>query len=90
MISAASSAAGPVFSFLASTNTNAVTYKVQSTTDLSTVPWADNSVVTASITDSANQTNPAIPLAPSYVRRQFTVTPAGSKFFYRVKATISQ
>jgi hypothetical protein len=90
MISAASSAAGPVFSFLASTNTNAVSYVVQSTTDLSTVPWADNSGVTASITNSSNQTNPAIPLAPSYVRREFTVTPAGSKFFYRVKATISQ
>jgi hypothetical protein len=42
-----------------------------------------------SIADSANQTNPAIPLAPSYVRREFTVTPAGSKFFYRVKATIA-
>jgi large subunit ribosomal protein L9 len=40
-----------VFSFLASTNTNAVTYVVQSTTDLRTVPWADNSGVTASITN---------------------------------------
>jgi autotransporter-associated beta strand protein len=87
MISAASSAAGPVFSFLASTNTNAVTYVVQSTTDLRTVPWADNSGVTASITNSSNQAN--VPLAPSYVRREFTVTPAGSKFFYRVKATIA-
>jgi autotransporter-associated beta strand protein len=87
MISAASSSAGTVFSFLASTNTSAVTYVVQSTSDLSAVPWADNSGVTASITNSSNQAN--VPLAPSYVRREFTVTPAGSKFFYRVKATIA-
>ena len=62
---------------------------VQSTTNLATGPWADNSVVTDSITNSANQTNPAILLAPSYVRREFTVTPAGSNCFYRVRATIA-
>jgi len=89
LISAASSGASTVFSFLASTNTASVSYTVQSTTNLATVPWADNSSVTASITNSANQTNPAIPLAPSYVRREFTVTPAGGNSFYRVKATIA-
>ena len=89
MISAASSGSGSVFSFLASTNTNAVTYVVQSTTNLSTVSWTNNTDVTLSITNSANQTNPAILLAPSYVRREFTVTPAGSNSFYRVKATIA-
>ena len=89
LISAASSGASTLVSFLASTNTNAVSYMVQSTTNLATGPWADNSVVTDSITNSANQTNPAILLAPSYVRRGFTVTPAGSNSFYRVKATIA-
>jgi autotransporter-associated beta strand protein len=89
LISAASSGTATLFSFLASTNTAAVSYMVQSTTNLATVPWADNSGVTATITNSANQTNPTILLAPSYVRREFTVTPAGSKSFYRVKATIA-
>ena len=36
-----------------------------------------------------DQFNPAILLAPSYVRREFTVTPAGSNCFYRVRATIA-
>ncbi len=89
LISAASSGASTLVSFVASTNTAAVSYMVQSTTNLATGPWADNSVVTDSITNSANQTNPAILLAPSYVRRGFTVTPAGSNSFYRVKATIA-
>jgi hypothetical protein len=89
LISAASSGASTLVSFLASTNTAAVSYMVQSTTNLATGPWADNIVVTDSITNSANQTNPAILLAPSYVRRGFTVTLAGSNSFYRVKATIA-
>ena len=88
LISVASSAAGPVFSFLASKDTGAVSYIVQSTSDLSTVPWADNNEVTASISVSLNQAN--VPLASSYERREFKVTPVGSKSFYRVKATISQ
>ena len=88
LISVASSAAGPVFSFLASKDTGAVSYIVQSTSDLSTVPWADNNEVTASISVSLNQAN--VPMASSYERREFKVTPAGSKSFYRVKATISQ
>ena len=86
LISVASSAAGPVFSFLARRDTGAVSYVVESTSDLSTVSWTDNSVVTASISVSLNQAN--VPLASSYERREFTVTPAGSKSFYRVRATI--
>jgi hypothetical protein len=77
-----------VFNFLASTNPAAVVYTVQATTNLSTGPWADDIGVTASITNSANQTNPAILLAPDYVRREFTL-PATNKSFYRVKATIA-
>ena len=77
-----------VFNFLASTNPAAVVYTVQATTNLSTGPWADNIGVTASITNSANQTNPAILLAPDYVRREFAL-PATNKSFYRVKATIA-
>jgi hypothetical protein len=89
MISAASSGSGSVFSFLASTNTNAVTYVVQSTTNLSTVSWTNNTDVTASITNSANQTNPPILLTPAYVRREFTVPMTSSNSFYRVRATIA-
>jgi len=90
MISAASSGAGTVFSFIASTNTAAVSYMVQSTTNLATGSWTNNTGVTATITNSSNQTNPAIPLYPSYVRREFRVVLAGSNSFYRVKATIAQ
>jgi hypothetical protein len=80
----ASFADGPVFSFLARKET--VSYVVESTSDLSTVPWVDNNEVTTSISVSLNQAN--VPMASSYERREFKVTPAGSKSFYRVKATI--
>ena len=89
LIGAASSGGSVVVSFLASTNTNAVSYMVQSTTNLSTGPWADNSGLTASITNSANQTNPPILLTPAYVRREFTAPMATSNSFYRVRATIA-
>jgi hypothetical protein len=87
LLTATRSGSNAVFNFVASTNTNAVSYTVQSTTNLSTGPWADDGSVTASITNSANQTNPAILLAPDYVRREFSL-PATNKSFYRVKATI--
>ena len=75
-----------VFSFLASTNPGAVSYLVQSTTNLRT-GWSNNIAVTASIIDSPNQTNPVIPLFPSYLRREFSV-PQNGNSFYRVQATI--
>jgi autotransporter-associated beta strand protein len=75
-----------VFSFLASTNPGAVSYLVQSTTNLRT-GWSNNIDVTASIIDSPNQTNPVIPLFPSYLRREFSV-PQNGNSFYRVQATI--
>ncbi|MDI9396559.1 MAG: autotransporter-associated beta strand repeat-containing protein [Candidatus Pacebacteria bacterium] len=87
LISVASSADGPVFSFLARRDAGAVSYVVESTSDLSTVPWTDNNVVTASIKESSNQAN--VPLVGSYVRLEFTVTSAGGKSFYRVRATIA-
>lgn len=77
-----------VFNFVASTNPASVLYTVQATTNLSTSPWADDIGVTASVTNSANQTNPPILLAPEYVRREFSL-PATNKSFYRVKATIA-
>jgi hypothetical protein len=86
LITAASSGTNALFSFIASTNTNAVAYMVQSTTNLSTGPWADSSAVTATITNSTNQNN--VLLSPSYVRREFSVA-ATNKSFYRVKATIA-
>jgi autotransporter-associated beta strand protein len=88
LLTATRSGSNAVFNFVASTNTNAVSYTVQSTTNLSTGPWADDIGVTASITNSANQTNPAILLAPDYVRREFSL-PATNKSFYRVEATIA-
>jgi hypothetical protein len=70
-----------VFNYVALTNTNAVTYTVQFTGNLST-GWT-NSAVTVS--NSINQTNINIP--SSYVRKEFTV-PASAAEFYRVKAAI--
>jgi autotransporter-associated beta strand protein len=89
LIGAASSGGSAVVSFLASTNTNAVSYMVQSTTNLSTAPWEDNIGLRASITNSANQTNPPILLTPAYVRREFTVPMTSSNSFYRIRATIA-
>jgi autotransporter-associated beta strand protein len=86
LITAVNSGTNALFSFIASTNTNAVAYMVQSTTNLSTGPWADSSAVTATITNSTNQNN--VLLSPSYVRREFSVA-ATNKSFYRVKATIA-
>ncbi len=88
LLTATRSGSNAVFNFVASTNTSAVSYAVQSTTNLSTGPWDDDIGVTASVTNSANQTNPAILLAPDYVRREFSL-PATNKSFYRVKATIA-
>ena len=88
LLTATRSGSDAVFNFVASTNTNAVSYAVQSTTNLSTGPWDDDIGVTASVTNSANQTNPAILLAPDYIRREFSL-PATNKSFYRVKATIA-
>ena len=88
LLTVTSSGSNAVFNFVASTNPAAVLYTVQATTNLSTSPWADDIGVTASVTNSANQTNPPILLAPEYVRREFSL-PATNKSFYRVKATIA-
>jgi autotransporter-associated beta strand protein len=88
LLTVTSRGSNAVFNFLASTNPAAVFYTVQATTNLSTSPWADDIGVTASVTNSANQTNPPILLAPEYVRREFSL-PATNKSFYRVKATIA-
>ena len=87
LLTVTQSGSNAVFNFVASTNPAAVFYTVQTTTNLSTSPWADDIGVTDSVTNSANQTNPPILLAPEYVRREFSL-PATNKSFYRVKATI--
>jgi fibronectin-binding autotransporter adhesin len=92
LLSVGRSGSSALFSFLASTNTNSAnsgtfTYFVQCTTNLSTGAWTNDSTVT--VTNSTNQTNPAILLYPSYVRREFSV-PATNKAFYRIQATNSQ
>jgi fibronectin-binding autotransporter adhesin len=70
-----------VFNYVALTNTNAVTYAVQSTTNL-TAGWT-NAAVT--ISNSLNQSN--ISQTNSYLRKEFTV-PASGNAFYRVQAAI--
>jgi autotransporter-associated beta strand protein len=72
-----------VFNYVALTNTNAVTYAVQSTTNLATGPWT-NSAVT--ISNSLNQSNISQP--SSYLRKEFTV-PAAGKEFFRVQAVVT-
>jgi autotransporter-associated beta strand protein len=72
-----------VFNYVAQTNTNAVTYQVQNTINLSAGPWS-NSVVT--ISNSANQSG--ISQTNDYVRKEFVV-PATNSDFYRVRATIA-
>jgi autotransporter-associated beta strand protein len=70
-----------VFNYVAMTNTNAVTYVVQSTASL-TNGWTNASVV---ISNSLNQTNPVISQTNIYQRKEFVV-PATSNNFYRVRA----
>jgi hypothetical protein len=62
---------------------DAVTYEVQSTTDLSANTWFKSDVIP---TRSANQEGISQP--SSYERREFRV-PAAAKGFYRVQATIA-
>jgi hypothetical protein len=65
------------------TNTNAVTYAVQFTTNLATGPWTD---ATVTISNSANQGGISQP--NNYVRKEFVV-PATAAEFYRIRATIA-
>jgi autotransporter-associated beta strand protein len=71
------------FNYVALANTNAVTYAVQSTTNLAAGPWT-NSAVT--ISNSLNQSN--ISQTNSYLRKEFTVPAAGQEFF-RVQAVVT-
>jgi hypothetical protein len=58
-----------------------LSYMVQTTDNLATTPFADNPGVT--IVDG-----PTLPAPPTgYIRKQFTITPTGSKNFYRVIAS---
>jgi autotransporter-associated beta strand protein len=80
LLNANRSGTNTVFTFVALTNTNAVTYLVQSTANLSTGPWTNASVT---VTDSANQSGLNIPA--DYARREFVV-PGTNSSFYRVRA----
>jgi autotransporter-associated beta strand protein len=71
-----------VFNYVALTNTNAVTYQVQITGNL-TNGWTNASVT---ISNSLNQSN--ISQTNSYLRKEFTVPGTGNEF-YRVQATIA-
>jgi len=72
-----------VFNYVAQTNTNAVTYLVQNTTNLSTGPWTNASVT---ISNSTNQGG--ISQTNIYERKEFVV-PGTSNQFFRVQATIA-
>jgi hypothetical protein len=59
-----------------------LTYNVQTTDNLSTTAFSNNGTVTGSVVDG-----PTSPTPPSgYIRKQFTITPSGSRNFYRVNA----
>jgi autotransporter-associated beta strand protein len=83
LLTAAKSGTNAVFNYVAMTNTNAVTYAVQSTTNLAAGPWTN---ATVTISNSANQGG--ISQTNNYARREFVV-PAAGQGFYRVQATIA-
>jgi hypothetical protein len=58
-------------------------YNVQSTDNLSTTAFSNNSAVTSSVTTSSSQAG----VPDGYTRKQFTVTTGPGKNFYRVNAT---
>ncbi|NBO42540.1 MAG: hypothetical protein EBU92_13685, partial [Betaproteobacteria bacterium] len=71
-----------VISYVAMTTPNAVTYQVQSTTDLSTGGWSNLNVTIRKSVNQEGISQPSI-----YERREFSV-PVTTKGFYRVQATI--
>lgn len=84
LLTATKSGTNVVFNYVAMTNTNAVTYAVQSTPNL-TNAWTNASVT---ISNSLNQTNPVISQTNLYERKEFVVPATGNEFF-RVQATIA-
>ena len=83
LLTAVKSGTNAVFNFVAMTNTNAVTYQVQNTTNLAVGPWT-NSPVT--ISNSTNQSG--ISQTNIYARKEFVV-PGTSNNFFRVQASIA-
>jgi hypothetical protein len=59
-----------------------LTYSVQNTDNLSTISFSDNATLTGLVGNSTDQNG----VTPGYTRKQFTITPSGSKNFYRVNA----
>jgi len=82
-LSAALVGSDVVISYVAMTTPNAVTYQVQSTTDLSASTWSKSEIIP---TRSANQEGISQP--SSYERMEFRV-PVTAREFYRVQATIA-
>ena len=87
LLSAAASGTNVVISFVGLIDTNAVSYTVQSATNLSTGPWTNNTAATTAITVSGDQTG--VLLTNDYVRKEFSVS-KGANTFYRVRALIQQ
>jgi autotransporter-associated beta strand protein len=81
LLTATKAGTNAVFNYVAQTNTNAVTYQVQVTGNLTT-GWTNAGVT---ISNSTNQTG--ISQTNIYERREFTV-PATGNSFYRVQATV--
>jgi hypothetical protein len=59
-----------------------LTYNVQNTDNLSTISFSDNATLTGLVGNSTDQNG----VTPGYTRKQFTITPSGSKNFYRVRS----
>jgi autotransporter-associated beta strand protein/T5SS/PEP-CTERM-associated repeat protein len=58
-------------------------YSVQTTYDLANIAFTTNATLTDAVEQSENQSG----VLSGYIRMEFTVTPEGSKNFYRVEAT---
>ncbi len=58
-------------------------YNVQTTDNLSTTTFSNNVAVTATVGTSSDQSG----VPSGYIRKQFTITPSGSKNFFRVVAS---
>jgi fibronectin-binding autotransporter adhesin len=58
-------------------------YSVQTTYDLANIAFTTNATLTDAVEQSENQSG----VLSGYIRMEFTVTPEGSRNFYRVEAT---
>jgi hypothetical protein len=80
LLTSSSGVEGMTVVFLTRSDLN---YNVQTTDNLSTTVFINNDTVTDSVIDSGDQSG----VPSGYIRKQFTITPSGSKNFFRVVAS---